>query len=116
MACAWGPLNCAGFSNFHKQFTFLKCGIPDLSNGMKCACVQVSPSDTKVDEEYSLGHLAKERARLTAELADAKKKFMAVAKRKQQEYNKKVNRLPIRTVKPFVAGSATLGTDPVVGT
>ena len=64
-----------------------------------CACVQVSPSDTKVDEECSPDELAKERARLTAELADAKKKFMAVAKRKQQEYTKKVNASPISTVK-----------------
>lgn len=31
-----------------------------------------------------------ERARLASELADAKRKFMAVAKRKQQEYGKKV--------------------------
>lgn len=54
--------------------------------------VQVPPSDTKADEECSPDQLAKERARLTAELADAKKKFMAVAKRKQQEYTKKVSR------------------------
>ena len=60
--------------------------------------MQVPPSDNKVDEECSPDELAKERARLTAELADAKKKFMAVAKRKQQEYSKKVNSLPAITV------------------
>lgn len=58
--------------------------------------MQVPPSDTKADEECSPDQLAKERARLTAELADAKKKFMSVAKRKQQEYTKKVNSLPLR--------------------
>ena len=56
------------------------------------------PSDTKVDEECSPDQLAKDRARLAAELADAKKKFMAVAKRKQQEYTKKVNSMPVITV------------------
>ena len=56
---------------------------------------QVPPSDTKVDDECSIEQLAKDRARLTAELADAKKKFMAVAKRKQQEYTKKVNSMPV---------------------
>ena len=65
---------------------------------------QVPPSDTKVDEECSPDQLAKDRARLTAELADAKKKFMAVAKRKQQEYTKKVNSLPERTVTPDLKG------------
>lgn len=59
--------------------------------------MQVPPSDTKVDEDCSPDQLAEERARLAAELADAKKKFMAVAKRKQQEYTKKVNSLPIKT-------------------
>ena len=65
---------------------------------------QVPPSDTKVDEECSPDQLATDRARLTAELADAKKKFMAVAKRKQQEYTKKVNSLPERTVTPDLKG------------
>ena len=52
--------------------------------------MQVPPQDSKVDEEISRDELARERGRLAAELADAKKKFMAVAKRKQQEYTKKV--------------------------
>lgn len=62
-----------------------------------CACLQVPPIDSKFDDECSPDLLAKEQARLSAELADAKKKFMAVAKRKQQEYTKKVNDSPIST-------------------
>lgn len=34
--------------------------------------------------------VVKEQARHATELADVKKKFMSVARRKQQEYNKKV--------------------------
>lgn len=52
--------------------------------------MQVSPSEGKADEDISRDELAVERARLASELADAKRKFMAVAKRKQQEYGKKV--------------------------
>ena len=52
--------------------------------------LQVVPDDRKVDEGCSREELTRERARLAGELADAKKKFMAVAKRKQQEYTKKV--------------------------
>ena len=52
---------------------------------------QVPPSDNKTEEEGSGDEVTKERARMASQLADAKKKFMAVAKRKQQDYNKKVN-------------------------
>ena len=62
------------------------------------------PSDTKVDEECSPEQLAKDRARLTADLADAKKKFMAVAKRKQQEYTKKVNSRLVTSVTSDLKG------------
>lgn len=41
-------------------------------------------------EDVTRDELAEERSRLATELADAKRKFMAVAKRKQQEYSKKV--------------------------
>ncbi|KAA6417667.1 MAG: hypothetical protein FRX49_12355 [Trebouxia sp. A1-2] len=54
---------------------------------------QVSPSEGKADEDISRDELAVERARLASELADAKRKFMAVAKRKQQEYGKKIKEL-----------------------
>ena len=49
--------------------------------------MQVPPSDSQAS---SRGELEDERARLAAELADAKRKFLQVAKRKQQEYTKKV--------------------------
>lgn len=52
--------------------------------------LQVPPGDSTVDDDISRDELAKERARLANELVDAKRKFMAVAKRKQQEYTKKV--------------------------
>lgn len=52
--------------------------------------MQVSPSEGEADEDITRGELAVERTRLASELADAKRKFMAVAKRKQQEYGKKV--------------------------
>ena len=52
--------------------------------------MQVSPSEGKADEDITRDELAVERTRLASELADAKRKFMAVAKRKQQEYGKKV--------------------------
>ena len=41
-------------------------------------------------ESTSAGELTKQQARHANELADVKKKFMAVARRKQQDYNKKV--------------------------
>lgn len=53
--------------------------------------LQVPPGDSTVDDDISRDELAKERARLANELVDAKRKFMAVAKRKQQEYTKKVS-------------------------
>ena len=59
-----------------------------------CVRAQVAPSDSRVEEEGSGDEVTKERARMASQLADAKKKFMAVAKRKQQDYNKKVNREP----------------------
>jgi len=61
-----------------------------LCGSQSCPCMQVSPSEGKADEDISRDELAVERARLASELADAKRKFMAVAKRKQQEYGKKV--------------------------
>ena len=49
--------------------------------------MQVPPSDSQAS---SKDELEDERARLAAELADVKRKFLLVAKRKQQEYSKKV--------------------------
>ena len=54
-------------------------------------CMQVPPSDSQT---RSKDELEDERARLAAELADAKRKFLLVAKRKQQEYSKKVCTAP----------------------
>lgn len=56
--------------------------------------LQEAPPDDAVsiagNESVSGSELAKEQARQANEMADVKKKFMSVARRKQQEYARKV--------------------------
>lgn len=60
-------------------------------------------------ESTSAGELTKQQARHANELADVKKKFMAVARRKQQDYNKKVcvHNKHLRHIEPLRACQKT---------
>ena len=53
-------------------------------------CLQAGVSSRQSDTGQIQDDPTGEKARIAAELAEAKRKFMAVAKRKQQEHNKKV--------------------------
>lgn len=53
------------------------------------------------DASASASELAKEQVSHAKEMADVKKKFMSVARRKQQDYNKKVFHSQMLVLHPY---------------
>ena len=83
-----------------------------LSSYSKHVChapLQEAPLDEPaiVHGDESASELAKEQIRHANEMADVKKKFMSVARRKQQDYNKKVRHALIGTNRNAVSTADT---------